>query len=189
MYRRFLPLAVTLVVLVCVGAIVAFAASSRGNDRSTATVSADASARATALARGTEVPAATEQATTTPEATVEPTPEPTAAPTEAPPPPPTRAPTPRPTAPPPPPNPNALSISGKVTDQTGAAYGGVCVTIGPPIRCATTTAANGTYYISLDSAPPGIAWDVRYLVGGVVKVEKLGVIVSGPVVLNVVVPR
>jgi hypothetical protein len=189
MYRRFLPLAVTLVVLVCVGAIVAFAASSRSNDSSGATVSADASARATALARGTEVPPASAQATPTPAATVEPTPEPTAAPTEAPPPPPTRAPTPRPTAPPPTPNPNALSISGKVTDQTGAAYGGVCVTIGPPIRCATTTAANGTYYVSLDSAPPGIAWDVRYLVGGVVKVEKLGVIVSGPVVLNVVVSR
>ena len=65
----------------------------------------------------------------------------------------------------------------------------MCVTIGPPIRCATTSAANGTYYVSLDSAPPGIAWDVRYLVGGVVKVERLGVIVSGPVVLNVVVPR
>jgi hypothetical protein len=188
MYRRFLPLGVTLVALVCVGAIVAFAASSRGNDQSTASASPDAAARATALARGTEVPAATAQATAEP--TVEPTPEPTAAPTEAPPPPPpTRAPTPRPATPAPTPNPNALSISGKVTDQTGAAYGGVCVTIGPPIRCATTTAANGTYYISLDSAPPGIAWDVRYLVGGVVKVEKLGVIVSGPVVLNVTIPR
>ena len=184
MYRRFLPLIATLVVLACVSAIVAFAAS-RGNDHSVGTV--EASPSATALARGTDAPAASELASATPDPTVEPTPEPTVAPTEAPPPPPpTRAPTPRPTATP---NPNALSISGRVSDQAGAAYGGVCVTIGPPIRCATTSAANGTYYVSLDSAPPGIAWDVRYLVGGDVKVERLGVIVSGPVVINVVVPR
>jgi len=175
MYRRFLPLIATLVVLACVSAIVAFAAS-RGNDHSAGAV--EASPSATALARGTDAPAASELASATPDPTVEPTPEPTVAPTEAPPPPPTAT-----------PNPNALSISGRVSDQAGAAYGGVCVTIGPPIRCATTSAANGTYYVSLDSAPPGIAWDVRYLVGGVVKVERLGVIVSGPVVLNVVVPR
>jgi hypothetical protein len=192
MYRRFLPLGATLVVLACVSAIIAFAAGSRGDDHS-ATQTADSSPRATAVARGTNAPAATGEPTASPEPTVEPTveptPEPTVAPTEAPPPPPTRAPTPRPTAPPPPPNPSGLSISGRVTDQTGAAYGGVCVTIGPPIRCATTTAANGTYYVSLDSAPVGLAWDVRYLVGGVVKVERLGVVVSGPVVLNVTIPR
>src|SRR5205807_6227772 len=133
MYRRFLPLIATLVVLACVSAIVAFAAS-RGNDHSVGAV--EASPDATALARGTEAPAASELASATPDPTVEPTPEPTVAPTEAPPPP-TRAPTPRPTAPP---DPNALSISGRVTDQTGAGYGGVCVTIGPPIRCATTSA-------------------------------------------------
>ena len=180
MYRRFVPLGATLVVLACVSAIIAFAAGSRGDDHS-ATQTADSSPRATAVARGTNAPAATGEPTASPE--------PTVAPTEAPPPPPTRAPTPRPTAPPPPPNPSGLSISGRVTDQTGAAYGGVCVTIGPPIRCATTTAANGTYYVSLDSAPVGLAWDVRYLVGGVVKVERLGVVVSGPVVLNVTIPR
>jgi hypothetical protein len=43
--------------------------------------------------------------------------------------------------------------------------------------------------VSLDSAPPGLAWDVRYLVGGTVRVERLGVVVSGPVTLNVTIPR
>ncbi|TMG44436.1 MAG: hypothetical protein E6H91_15295 [Chloroflexi bacterium] len=75
-----------------------------------------------------------------------------------------------------------------MTNSSGAGYGGVCVTIGPPIRCATTTAANGTYYVSLDSAPAGLAWDVRFLVGGVVKVERLGVVVSGPVTINATIP-
>ena len=75
-----------------------------------------------------------------------------------------------------------------MTNASGIGYGGVCVTIGPPIRCATTTAANGTYYISLDSAPPGLAWDVRFLVGGVVRVERLGVVVSGPVTINATIP-
>ena len=76
-----------------------------------------------------------------------------------------------------------------MSDQTGAPYGGVCVTIGPPIRCATTTADNGTYFISLESAPTGIAWDVRFLVNGVVKVERLGVVVNGPTVINVTIAR
>jgi len=44
--------------------------------------------------------------------------------------------------------------------------------------------ADGKYYISLDSAPPGIAWDVRALVGGVVKAERLGVVVNGPTIVN-----
>src|SRR5919204_668626 len=122
MYRRFLPLGATLVVLACVSAIIAFAAGSRGDDHS-ATQTADSSPRATAVARGTNAPAATGEPTASPEPTVEP------------------------------------------------------------------TAANGTYYVSLDSAPVGLAWDVRYLVGGVVKVERLGVVVSGPVVLNVTIPR
>ena len=61
---------------------------------------------------------------------------------------------------------------------------GGCITIGPPIRCAAMTGADGKYYISLDSAPPGIAWDVRALVGGVVKAERLGVVVNGPTIVN-----
>jgi len=83
----------------------------------------------------------------------------------------------------------SASLNGKVTDQTGASYGGVCVTIGPPIRCATTTATNGVYYVSLDSAPSGLAWDIRFLVSGTVKVERLGVVVSGPVTINATIPR
>src|SRR5437899_12211462 len=141
-------------------------------------------------------PRATPTATVTPDATPSEAPSPaateappeTAAPTEEPPPPPP-PPTRRPTAPPPPPpNPSGLGIGGRVTNSSGAGYGGVCVTTGPPIRSATTTAANGTYYISLDSAPPGLAWDVRFLVAGVVKVERLGVVVSGPVTINVTIP-
>src|SRR5207302_8430678 len=125
MYRRFLPLIATLMVLACVSAIVAFAAS-RGNDHSVGTV--ETSPSATALARGTEAPAASELASATPDPTVEPTPEPTVAPTEAPPPPPpTRPPTPRPTAPP---HPTPLSISRRFTDQTAEAHGGERVNIG-----------------------------------------------------------
>jgi hypothetical protein len=119
---------------------------------------------------------------------------PTTAPTVAPTAPPAPPPTAPPTAPPPPPptqspNPNALGVGGKVTDQSGASYGGVCVTIGPPIRCATTTATNGVYYVSLDSAPAGLKWDIRFLVSGTVKVERLGVIVSGPVTINATIAR
>ena len=65
---------------------------------------------------------------------------------------------------------------------------GACITIGPPIRCAAMAGADGKYYISLDSAPPGLAWDVRFLVGGAVKVERLGVVVSGPVTINATIP-
>jgi hypothetical protein len=112
---------------------------------------------------------------------------PTSPPTQAPTaPPPTATPIPTPTRTP---DPTAPAIKGLVSDQTGAPYGGVCVTIGPPIRCAATTADNGTYFISLESAPTGIAWDVRFLVSGVVKVERLGVVVNGPTVINVTIAR
>jgi hypothetical protein len=46
------------------------------------------------------------------------------------------------------------------------------------------TGADGNYFLSLESAPPGLAWDVRALVGGVIKAERLGVVVSGPTVVN-----
>ena len=194
MQRNLVPIGVTLAVLAFVGAIVAFAAAPRGDAQPNATqLAATEAPRATAVSRGdTVIATVAETAAPTPEPTVEPTPEPTVEPTEAPPPPPppapTRPPAPRPTAPPPPPNPGGLGISGRVSDGGGAGYGGVCITIGPPVRCATTTAANGTYFVSLDSAPLGLAWDIRYLVGGVVRVERLGVIVNGPVVLNVAIP-
>jgi hypothetical protein len=63
------------------------------------------------------------------------------------------------------------------------------VTIGPPVRCVTTTVNDGPYFVSLESAPTGIARDVRFLVSGVVKVEKLGVIANGPTVINVTIAR
>ena len=184
MHLRPLPTKSILAVLACVGAVVALACGPQPDARADAspTVAVDA-ARATAVSRDAAVATVAETAAPAPEPTAEPTPDPT-----EPPPPPPPPPAPRPPAPPPPPNPGGLGISGRVTSSGGAGYGGVCVTIGPPIRCATTTAANGTYFVSLDSAPLGLAWDVRYLVGGVVRVERLGVVVSGPVVLNVTIP-
>jgi len=186
MHLRPLPSISNLAVLACVGAVVALACGPQPDARAdpSPTVAVEA-ARATAVSRAEDAAVATvaETAAPAPEPTAEPTPDPT-----EPPPPPPPPPAPRPPAPPPPPNPGGLGISGRVTSSGGAGYGGVCVTIGPPIRCATTTAANGTYFVSLDSAPLGLAWDVRYLVGGVVRVERLGVVVSGPVVLNVTIP-
>src|SRR5438552_11221514 len=183
MHLHLLPTRSTLAVLACAGAIVALACGPQPDARAdpSPTVAVDA-ARATAVSRAADATVA-ETAAPAPEPTAEPTPDPT-----EPPPPPPPPPAPRPPAPPPPPNPGGLGISGRVTSSGGAGYGGVCVTIGPPIRCATTTAANGTYFVSLDSAPLGLAWDVRYLVGGVVRVERLGVVVSGLVVLNVTIP-
>ena len=181
---HLLPTRSTLALLACAGAIVALACGPQPDARAdpSPTVAVDA-ARATAVSRDAAVATVAETAAPAPEPTAEPTPDPT-----EPPPPPPPPPAPRPPAPPPPPNPGGLGISGRVTSSGGAGYGGVCVTIGPPIRCATTTAASGTYFVSLDSAPLGLAWDVRYLVGGVVRVERLGVVVSGPVVLNVTIP-
>src|SRR2546426_6693335 len=75
------------------------------------------------------------------------------------------------------------SLSGLVKDlNTGGVVPNVCVTIGPPIRCATMTKADGTYFVSLEGAPDGIGWDVRFLLGGQVKAEFLNVIVNGPTV-------
>jgi len=183
MHLHLLPTRSTLAVLACAGAIVALACGPQPDARADPSPTvALAAARATAVSRAADATVA-ETAAPAPEPTAEPTPDPT-----EPPPPPPPPPAPRPPAPPPPPNPGGLGISGRVTSSGGAGYGGVCVTIGPPIRCATTTAANGTYFVSLDSAPLGLAWDVRYLVGGVVRVERLGVVVSGPVVLNVTIP-
>jgi len=190
--RRYWPIVVTVAVVASLFMAAQIAAGPRtytGAELGVAGSAATGEPRATPEARAAANP--TPSAVATPAATDAP-PE-TAAPTEEPPPPPTPAPTRRPTAPPPPPpppppNPGGLGIGGRVTTGSGAGYGGVCVTIGPPIRCATTTAANGTYYISLDSAPTGLAWDVRFLVGGVVRVERLGVVVSGPTTINAIIP-
>ena len=188
--RRYVPIVATVALLAAVFTYALVAAGSRtytGAELGVTGSAASDEPRATPAARATTDPTPSE--VPTPAATAAP-PE-TAAPTEEPPPPPpppTLRPTAPPPPPPPPPNPSGLGIGGRVTNSSGAGYGGVCVTIGPPIRCATTTAANGTYYVSLDSAPAGLAWDVRFLVGGVVKVERLGVVVSGPVTINATIP-
>ena len=68
----------------------------------------------------------------------------------------------------------ALTISGHVTDSvTGAPVQGVCVTLGPPIRCwkgfgsspGLHTDATGFYLIDLDeiSASPGGTWDMYFV--------------------------
>ncbi|HMC71113.1 MAG TPA: hypothetical protein VKJ07_18295, partial [Mycobacteriales bacterium] len=77
------------------------------------------------------------------------------------------------------------SLSGTVTDiTTGQVVGNVCVTIGPPVRCATNTKADGTWFVDMTGAPNGLTWDVRFLLGGQIKKEFLGVVVNGPTVVN-----
>src|SRR5439155_10816630 len=67
------------------------------------------------------------------------------------------------------------SLSGTVTDiRTGQVVANVCVTVGPPVRCATSTKADGTYFLDMTGAPNGIQWDVRFLLGGQIKAEFLG---------------
>ncbi len=149
------------------------------------TTAAPSPTAAPTTAAPTETPAPTPQATPPP--TPRPTPPPTPVPTTPPPTPsPTPSPSPTPTPPPTPTptvNPNGLSIRG-VVSSGGQPVAGACIAVGPPVRCATTTDASGNYFLSLDSAPPGLSWDVRALVGGVIKAERLGVIVSGPTVVN-----
>ena len=191
MVRRYIPIigTVALLLTVFMGAQIlagprTYTGAELGVTGSAASDAPSATPNAAATPDSTPSAAPTPAVTAAPPETAAPTEEPTPPP---PPPPPTRRPT-APPPPPPPPNPSGLGIGGRVTNSAGAGYGGVCVTIGPPIRCATTSAANGTYYISLDSAPPGIAWDVRFLVGGAVKVERLGVVVSGPTTINATIP-
>ena len=76
------------------------------------------------------------------------------------------------------------SLSGKVTDLFGTPLDQVCVTIGPPVRCVTMTKADGTWFVDLAGAPDGLTWDVRFLIGGVIKKEFLGVVVNGPTIVN-----
>src|SRR2546422_10661701 len=80
---------------------------------------------------------------------------------------------------------NHGSLSGTVTDvSSGVVVANVCVTIGPPVRCATNTKADGTWFVDLAGAPDGLQWDVRFLLGGQIKKEFLGVVVNGPTVVN-----
>jgi hypothetical protein len=127
----------------------------------------------------TATPAPTTAATATPAPKTTPTPAPktatpapkptaTAAPTASP------TPTPTPTASPTPlPVANApacpttgLAICGRVTDaSTGAAIPQACITLGPPIRCWTTTGGDGRYVINLSdvAAQSGTTWDLYAL--------------------------
>jgi hypothetical protein len=61
---------------------------------------------------------------------------------------------------------SGLVIYGQVTDSaTGQPIDQACVTLGPPIRCFTTTDPNGNYIINLSdlAAPSGSTWDMYIL--------------------------
>src|SRR2546426_1077970 len=77
------------------------------------------------------------------------------------------------------------SLSGTVTDiNTGQPVANVCVTIGPPVRCATNTKADGTWFVDMTGAPNGLAWDLAFFINGVKKADFPGTIVNGPTVVN-----
>lgn len=61
-----------------------------------------------------------------------------------------------------------LGIEGTVTDaRTGLPVDEACVTIGPPIRCWTTTDPAGHYRVDLSElAPEGKQWDFYFLKAG-----------------------
>jgi len=82
-------------------------------------------------------------------------------------------------------DPTNNSLSGTVTDiTTGQVVPNACITIGPPVRCAAMTDAQGKWFVSLQGAPDGLTWDVRVLLGGQIKKEILGVVVTGPTVVD-----
>lgn len=130
------------------------------------------------------------------------TPPPTQSPSQVPAPSPTAPPTPRATAAPraaatstptaartlaPAVPTSGLAIWGVVTDATtGVPIDQACVTLGPPIRCYTTTDQKGRYVIDLSavSAPTGESWDMYFL-----KVGEYGQVYSGVFVVSGVVRR
>lgn len=78
-----------------------------------------------------------------------------------------------------------LGVSGRVTNAaTKEPVEGVCITIGPPIRCAVTTDKDGRFAVSLRGAPLGLQWDIRFLLGGRILAERLATEISRHVVLN-----
>jgi hypothetical protein len=117
----------------------------------TATVAATATAAPTVAATKTPTPTVAATKTPTPTVAATATPTPTASPT----------PTPAPTVavvPPAPPCPTTgLAFCGTVTDAaTGAPISQACITVGPPIRCYTTTGGDGKFVVDLtDLCPPG----------------------------------
>ena len=78
------------------------------------------------------------------------------------------------------------TISGTVTDSTtNAPLDNVCVTLGPPIRCWTSTNAFGQYFIDLSGiGTDGQTWDLYFLRTGYVTQNKT-VVVNGPTTQNV----
>jgi hypothetical protein len=133
----------------------------------TATATPTAAATATAAptqAPATQAPATQAPATQAPVATVAPTPQPTVAPTPAPTP--TPSPTPRVVANAPACPTTGLAICGTVVDaSTNAPIAEACITLGPPIRCFTTTGGDGRYVINLTelAAQSGSTWDLYAL--------------------------
>src|SRR6267378_325674 len=80
---------------------------------------------------------------------------------------------------------NHGTLSATVTDtSTGQPVNNVCVTIGPPVRCATMTKADGTYFVDLAGAPDGLKWDLAFFISGVKKADFPGTVVNGPTVVN-----
>lgn len=79
-------------------------------------------------------------------------------------------------------------IHGYVTDGvTGSVIADVCVTLGPPIRCFTTTDANGFYRIDLAAlaVSPGQTWDMYFLKSPAYQTAYSGkFVVIGPVTFN-----
>ncbi len=78
-------------------------------------------------------------------------------------------------------------IHGTVTDGvTGAVIAGACVTLGPPIRCFTTTDASGFYRIDLEAlaAPVGSSWDLYFLKTGYQTTYSEKFAVTGPITFN-----
>jgi hypothetical protein len=79
-----------------------------------------------------------------------------------------------------------LGVSGRVTNAgTKEPIEGVCITIGPPIRCAVTTDQDGRFAVSLKGAPVGLQWDIRFLMGGRIVAERLATVISRHVALDV----
>jgi hypothetical protein len=80
------------------------------------------------------------------------------------------------------------SIRGTITDGvTGAPIAGACVTLGPPIRCFTTTDANGFYLIDLAAlaARDGDQWDLYFLKQPAYQTTYSEVfVVDGPITFN-----
>jgi hypothetical protein len=82
------------------------------------------------------------------------------------------------------------TISGTVTDATTSIpLENVCITLGPPIRCWTSTNSLGQYLVDLTGlGPDGQMWDLYFLRTGFIQ-QKQTVTVNGPTTLDVAMAR